>query len=101
MPSLKFKKQDGTWERVSLPGVKGDTGAQGPRGDTGAAGPAGANATINGVNALTIASGMGISATQEGSTLTIASTVIAYGTEDVTAGSESPYPEGTLYVVIE
>lgn len=26
---------------------------------------------------------------------------IAFGTEDVTAGSASPYPEGTLYVVIE
>lgn len=26
---------------------------------------------------------------------------IQYGTEDVTAGSVSPYPEGTLYVVIE
>lgn len=26
---------------------------------------------------------------------------IKYGTTDVTAGSESSYPEGTLYVVIE
>ena len=27
--------------------------------------------------------------------------VIAYGTDEVTAGSSSTYPEGTLYVVIE
>lgn len=29
------------------------------------------------------------------------SQIIQYGTEEVTAGSASPYPEGTLYVVIE
>ncbi len=61
----------------------------------------GKNATINGVNALTIAGGTGITATQNGSTLTLAAANIQYGTADVTAGSASPYPEGTLYVVIE
>lgn len=30
-----------------------------------------------------------------------AAPAIAYGTEDVTAGGESTYPEGTLYVVVE
>lgn len=28
-------------------------------------------------------------------------TMITYGTEDVEAGSTSPYPDGTLYLVIE
>lgn len=30
-----------------------------------------------------------------------AAPAIVCGTEDVTAGAASPYPEGTLYVVIE
>lgn len=58
-------------------GPKGDTGAQGPKGDqgaagaTGAAGAAGNNATINGVNALTVAAGDGLKGTQSDSTFTI------------------------------
>ena len=64
-------------------GPKGDTGAQGPKGDTGDTGPqgpagangaAGANATINGVNALTLAAGDGIEATMNGNTLSLALT---------------------------
>lgn len=90
-------------------GPKGDTGAQGiqgPKGETGATGPtgpqgaAGANATINGVNALTIAAGAGIKATQSGNTLTIASTY-TYGTTDIEAGSASSSPNGTLHFVYE
>lgn len=58
-------------------GDTGDTGPAGPAGDAGPAGPAGSDgaagkdATINGVNALTIATDSNLSATQSGSTLTI------------------------------
>ena len=43
----------------------------GPPGADGAAGPAGAPATINGVNALTLAAGERVQLQQSGSTLTI------------------------------
>ena len=58
-------------------GEKGDTGAQGPAGQDGAqgpkgdTGPAGQNATINGVNALTLEAANGLSGQQSGSTYTI------------------------------
>ena len=52
-------------------GDPGDTGPQGPAGDTGPQGPAGANATINGVNALTLNATGGLSGSQSGSTYTI------------------------------
>lgn len=72
-------------------GDKGDTGAQG------ADGAAGANATINGVNTLTITQGNGISLSQNGSTLVIsalssANSIIAYGayTGNGTFGSGNP-----------
>lgn len=63
-----------------IPGVKGDTGPKGAKGDTGDTGPQGAkgdkgdpgtNATINGVTALTIKAGEGLSGTQSGNTFTI------------------------------
>lgn len=49
-------------------GDQGDTGPQGPKGDTG---PAGQNATINGVNALTLEAANGLSGQQSGTTYTI------------------------------
>lgn len=52
-------------------GEKGDTGAKGDKGDTG---DAGANATINGVQALTIVAGDGLESSQEGSTFTLSAT---------------------------
>lgn len=52
-------------------GQTGATGSQGEKGDTGAVGPAGADATINGVNALTIAGSDTVEATQSCSTLTL------------------------------
>lgn len=58
-------------------GVKGDPGAKGDKGDTGAQGEKGVkgdpgkNATINGVEALTIAAGEGLEGKQEGNTFTI------------------------------
>lgn len=72
-------------------GVQGDVGPQGPAGEQGpqgATGPAGANATINGVNALTITTSQGITGTQSGSTynigignsITIGNMVLSYDT---------------------
>lgn len=49
-------------------GIQGETGATGPQGPTG---PSGADATINGVNVLTIQGQNGIQVTQAGDTLTI------------------------------
>lgn len=74
-------------------GPKGDTGAtgsQGPKGDTGATGPQGpqgANATINGVNALTLQAGDGISATQSGSTLTMSLKKHNHSASDISGGT--------------
>lgn len=49
-------------------GPSGENGAQGPQGDQG---PAGANATINGVNALTLEVTGGLTGSQSGNTYTI------------------------------
>jgi hypothetical protein len=69
MAILKVKDANGNWEEI--PAIVGGVGPQGPAGPTGATGAAGKNATINGVNALTIQGGDGIDATMSGSTLTI------------------------------
>ena len=53
------------------PGPAGQDGVQGPAGQDGAQGPAGANATINGVNALTLNATGGLSGSQSGETYTI------------------------------
>lgn len=80
-------------------GPQGETGPQGPQGEKGDTGPAGANATINGVNTLTISTGDGISASQSGNTLTIASNTIISQT-DITAGSTA-LATGQSYHVYE
>ena len=59
----------------------------------------GANATINGVNALTVKGGQGVSATQSGSTLTISANY-TYGTTDLTAGT-SALTTGKMHLVYE
>lgn len=69
MAILKVKDANGNWEEI--PAIVGGVGPQGPAGPTGATGAAGKNATINGVNALTIQGGDGIEAAMSGSTLTI------------------------------
>ena len=51
--------------------IKGPKGDKGDAGEPGAAGPAGASATINGVNALTLAAGENVEIEQTGSTVTI------------------------------
>ena len=76
----------------------------GKDGATGGTGPAGANATINGVNALTIAAGDGISASQSGSTLNLSvvgnAPAYTYSTTDLTAGT-SALTTGKMYLVYE
>ena len=52
-------------------GPKGDPGQDGPAGPDGADGAPGKDATINGVNALTIQGGTRVKATQQGNTLTL------------------------------
>lgn len=71
----------------------------GPAGKDGEDGEDGENATINGVNTLTIQGGEGINVTQEGSTLTV-SAKCSYGTEDLTAGT-SPLATGAVHYVYE
>lgn len=67
---------------VGPQGATGATGPQGPKGDTGATG---ADATINGVNALTIAAGANVSLSQSGSTLSIAATDTTYSAATTSA----------------
>ena len=68
-------------------------------GSKGSDGAPGSDAKINGVNALTINSGKGISVNQSGNTMTISSNY-TYGTSDLVAGS-SQLPTGQLYFVYE
>ena len=68
-------------------GPRGPEGPQGPKGDPGATGPAGANATINGVNALTLAAGSGLSGSQSGNTYTMSLTSHNQAASTITAGT--------------
>ena len=81
------KGEKGDQGEPGAKGDKGDTGATGPKGDTGATGPAGANATINGVNALTIAAGSGLSGSQSGNTFTLSLTSHNQAASTITAGT--------------
>lgn len=80
---------NGGLQNPSTVNIKGPVGPQGPQGEVGPQGPqgnSGANATINGVNALTITTSQGITGTQSGSTynigignsITIGSMVLSY-----------------------
>jgi len=53
------------------PGPEGPEGPQGPKGPEGPEGPAGKDATINGVNTLTLNTSYGISLSQSGNTATL------------------------------
>lgn len=75
------------------------TGSAGKDGEDGEDGKNGADATINGVNTLTIQGGEGINVTQEDSVLTV-SAKFSYGTEDLTAGT-SPLATGAVHYVYE
>ena len=71
-------------------GPQGEQGATGPQGDTGPQGPAGANgadATINGVNALTLTTTGGLTGTQSGNTYTIDGSAYALNTGDTLSGT--------------
>lgn len=74
-------------------GSKGSTGAQG------SAGAKGSNATINGVNTLTLNTGIGLKKTQSGSTMTLMANY-DFGETDLTAGT-SQLDSGKLYFVYE
>ena len=63
MSVIKIRNEDGEFE--DIPVIKGENGDPGPQG------PPGADATINGVNALTLQTANGISSNQSGGTLTI------------------------------
>ena len=71
-------------------GPKGDTGDTGPQGPAGANGAAGANATINGVNALTISGNGGVSASQSGSTLNLSVSGTFAGQVVANASGQTP-----------
>lgn len=74
MAILKIKDADGNWQEI--PAIVGPQGPAGPAGANGQNGAAGANATVNGVNVLTIQGGDGIEATMSGSALTIAAKTV-------------------------
>jgi hypothetical protein len=68
-------------------------------GRKGTQGTPGVNATINGENALTLNTGVGITTTQNGNTMTISANY-EYGQNDLTPG-ESALATGKLYFVYE
>ena len=86
-------------------GETGPAGPQGEKGEQGETGPAGAA----GPNAISTATATAISGVLKGNGTNVQAAVagtdyapaIRYGTTEVTAGAASPFPEGTLYVVIE
>lgn len=63
--------KDGAQGPAGPTGPKGDPGQDGPAGPAGADGAPGKDATINGVNALTIQGGTRVKAAQQGNTLTL------------------------------
>lgn len=63
---------------------------KGEKGDTGAAGQNGRDATINGVNTLTLTAGDNITLSQSGSTLEISATGSSGGTSDYTDLTNKP-----------
>ena len=78
----------------NLKGSKGDKGDTGSPGATGGTGSPGANATINGVNALTLSAGTGLSGSQSGNTYTLslakhAASYVSAGTFDGTVAANS------------
>ena len=63
--------------------LKGDQGEQGEQGETGEQGPAGRDATVNGVNTLTITATDGLSGSQSGTTYTISGNTLQQGIADI------------------
>ena len=79
-----------TWaaSRSGMPGVTG-ANIRGPKGDDGQDGAPGASATINGVNALTLAAGENVEIEQSGSTVTISASGGAAVFVNVTGSGDS------------
>lgn len=74
IPSVNIRGPQGPAGQDGAPGEQGPAGqdgAPGAQGEQGPAGTPGQNATINGVNALTLQTANGISSNQSGGTLTI------------------------------
>lgn len=71
----------------------------GSTGSTGGTGNPGSNATINGVNTLTLNTGAGLASSQSGNTMIISANY-DYGTTDLVSGSSS-LETGKLYFVYE
>ena len=79
-----------TWtaSRSGMPGVTASN-IRGPKGDDGQDGAPGASATINGVNALTLAAGENVEIEQSGSTVTISASGGAAVFVNVTGSGDS------------
>ena len=83
-----FTYDDFTEEQlVSLKGPKGDTGSTGPQGEQGPAGQNGTDATINGVNALTLSATGGLTGSQSGDTFTISASELQSSIANITNGT--------------
>lgn len=81
--TITITRQDETQKIINI-----YDGEQGPQGPTGATGQNGRDATINGVNTITITAGENITLNQSGSTLEISAT--GGGTSDYTDLSNKP-----------
>lgn len=84
---VTFTDKEGNQTTVNVKGARGEKGEQGIPGSPGTPGQ---DATINGVNTLTIQEGENISITQSGSTMTISSTGGSGGTSDYTDLTNKP-----------
>lgn len=71
-------EQDAIFDFVLQQGPQGSRGPQGPQGETGPAGQNGADATVNGVNTLTIEATGGLTGTQSGNTYSISGENLPY-----------------------
>ena len=91
--TLTFGIPQGPQGETGPTGPQGEPGEQGPTGPQGDTGPAGADATINGVNALTIQSQGGIQGSQSGSTYTIDGSALVQKVDGATAGNVATFAE--------
>lgn len=84
MPTFDLGKVKGPKGDKGEQGIQGIPGEKGEKGDTGAPG---ANATINGVIALTLATGSGLSGSQSGNTYTLSLSAHNQAASTITAGT--------------
>lgn len=84
---ITITDKDGTKNVDVMDGSDGAAGQDGETGPAGADGAAGKDATINGVNALTLTTGTGLSGTQSGSTYTLSLASHNQAASTITAGT--------------